>query len=204
MHCMLQHTNENIWMNCCLRMLSRCFKIICRADNPCVMDVFTFLLLTLSRPRFYNCSAAYWNLPVFLRNSMDGSQWVPWRPWGLALGCLVKRGLEVDQGKGTGWVYKCCFLSSPPLWHSPLNRGLISAPISVILSLLTLCALSSICPIKPNSQAGCPLLQFFSKYDQGPYAWKQVEYLVRMLIPGPSQIFRLKVSGGYILEICFK
>lgn len=141
MHCMLQHTNENIWMNCCLRMLSRCFKIICRADNPCVMDVFTFLLLTLSRPRFYNCSAAYWNLPVFLRNSMDGTQWVPWRPWGLALGCLVKRGLEVDQGKGTGWVYKCCFLSSPPLWHSPLNQRLdLCSDFSYFKPLNSLCS----------------------------------------------------------------
>lgn len=200
MHCMLLHTNENIWINYCLRMVSRCSKIICTADNPCVMDAFPFLLLALSRPHFYNCNVAYWNLSVFLRNRTDGTQWVPCRLWRLALGRLVKCGLEVDQGQGTRWAYKCCF-SSPPSFGTLLwTRGLISAPISVILSLLTFCALSSICPMKPNSQAGCPLLQFFSKYDKGPHAWKQVVYLVWKLIPGPSQIFRLKVSGGYVLE----
>lgn len=205
MHCMPLHTNENIWMNYCLRMLSRCVKIICRADNPRVMVTFTFLLLALSRSCFYNCSAAYWNLPGFLRNRMDGTLWMPWRLWGLTLGCLVKCGLEVDQGKGTRWVYKCCFLSSPPFGTLLWARGLISAPISVILSLLTFCSLSSICLMKPNSQAGCPLLQFFSKYDQESHTWKETSGdLVWMLIPWPSQIFWLKVSAGCVLEICFK
>lgn len=34
------------------------------------------------------------------------------------------------------------------------------------------------CPVKPDSKAGCTLLQFFSKYDQGPQAEKLAGCLV--------------------------
>ena len=100
---------------------------------------------------------------------------------GLILGSLVRCRLGVDQEKGSkvsGPSIKIPFNLFPPFWHSTLNQRLDLSSISAILSLLTFCPLSYGCPVKPDSKAGCTLLQFFSKYDQGP----QVEKLAGCLV----------------------
>ena len=64
-------------------------------------------------------------------------------------------------------IYIFLFILSLPFGILLWIGGLISARISAILSLLTFCPLSNMCPVKSDSKAGCTLLQFFPKYDQG-------------------------------------
>lgn len=83
---------------------------------------------------------------------------------GLALCSLVSCGLDVDQEKGSkvmAWLYIFLFIPFLPFGSLLGIRGLISALISAILSLLTFRPLPYMCPVKPDSKAERTLLQFF-------------------------------------------